>query len=111
MNKAWIRVILESPYAGEVERNRLYALACSKDMFDRGEAVFASHLIYPRFLQAYNLSERAQGLEAGKAWIPAAQCMVIYTDFGVTSGMEEGIEEAKKHGVPILRRKLGWQLK
>ena len=108
MKQVWKRAILESPYAGEVEQNRLYALACSKDMFDRGEAAFASHLIYPRFLQAYNYTERALGMEAGKAWIPAAHCMIVYTDFGISSGMEEGITCARECGVPILKRKIGW---
>ncbi len=42
-------VILESPYGGtpeEVERNVKYARACLRDCLLRGEAPFASHLLY-----------------------------------------------------------------
>ena len=108
--KTWTRAILESPYAGEVEKNKLYALACLRDMFSRGEAGFASHLLYPRFLEAYNMTQREEGIEAGKVWIPAAQKVVIYTDLGISGGMAEGIQVAKAEGIPTETRRLGWQL-
>ena len=108
MKKTWTRVVLESPYAGEVEENRIYALACLRDMFNRGEAGFASHLLYPRFLEAYNNRERAEGITAGHVWVPAAHKVVVYTDLGLSGGMVAGIKVAEEHGVPIERRKLGW---
>ena len=37
-------VILESPYAGDVEANVEYARACVRDSLSRGEAPIASHL-------------------------------------------------------------------
>ena len=40
------RVIIESPYAGDVERNVRYARAAMADCLKRGEAPFASHLLY-----------------------------------------------------------------
>ena len=40
------RVILESPYAGNVELNERYARACMADCLRRGEAPYASHLLY-----------------------------------------------------------------
>lgn len=104
----WTRVILESPYAGEVETNRIYALACLRDMFTRGEAGFASHLLYPRFLTKYDGRERAQGIQAGQAWLPAAQRVVIYTDLGISGGMAESTRIAKDLGIEIERRRLGW---
>ena len=105
----WQRVILESPYAGEVEKNRVFALACSRDMFNRGEAPFASHLLYPRFLHRYNWEERRMGIEAGQIWIPVAHKMVYYTDLGISSGMRMGFEAAQRAGIPIEERTLGWQ--
>ena len=39
-------VYVESPYAGDVERNVQYARACLADCLRRGEAPFASHLLY-----------------------------------------------------------------
>lgn len=40
------RVIVESPYAGEVEANVTYARACVRDCVLRGEAPIASHLLF-----------------------------------------------------------------
>jgi hypothetical protein len=39
-------VIIESPYAGEVEANVAYARACMRDSLGHGEAPIASHLLY-----------------------------------------------------------------
>ena len=35
-----IRIILESPYAGKVDRNKMYARLCMRDCLMRGEAPF-----------------------------------------------------------------------
>ncbi len=40
------RVIIESPYAGDVETNVRYARACVRDSLLHGEAPIASHLLY-----------------------------------------------------------------
>lgn len=40
------RVVIESPYAGDVERNVRYARASLSDCLRRGEAPLASHLLY-----------------------------------------------------------------
>ncbi len=40
------RVILESPYAGDIERNIAYARAAVNDSLIHGEAPIASHLLY-----------------------------------------------------------------
>ena len=39
-------VIVESPYAGDIETNVKYARRCVKDSLMRGEAPIASHLLY-----------------------------------------------------------------
>jgi len=40
------KVIIESPYAGNIEQNIKYRLrACLKDSLTRGEAPLASHLL------------------------------------------------------------------
>ncbi|MHA2085687.1 MAG: DUF7768 domain-containing protein [Candidatus Thorarchaeota archaeon] len=109
MKKIWTRAVLESPYAGDVEKNRLYALACAKDMFERGEAPFASHLLYPRFLEKYNMQQRAEGLEAGLSWTPVAQKVLLYTDLGISGGMAEGRKIAEAFNIPVELRALGWR--
>ena len=100
------RVILESPYAGDVEKNRLYALACLRDMFKRGEAPFASHILYPPVLTKWTEAERNQGITAGFSWYEVAELCAVYTDKGITEGMIRGIARAESLGVEVERRTL-----
>ena len=53
-------VIIESPYAGDIEKNVEYARACVRDSLSRGEAPIASHLLYtqPGILKDEIPSER-----------------------------------------------------
>lgn len=101
-------VILESPYLGDTERNIAYARSCLKDCLDRGDSPIASHLLFtqPGVLDDNVVAERALGMEAGLAWYAVAHAAVVYTDFGVSSGMLAGIDRARKHNVPIEFRSL-----
>lgn len=104
-----IRVILESPYAGNVVRNVRYAQACMADCLRRGEAPFASHLLYTQtgVLDDNMLDERTLGIEAGFAWGEVADGVVVYTDLGITEGMREGIGRAKCADQSVEYRMLG----
>ena len=106
-----LRVLIESPYAGDVARNESYARACLADSLARGEAPFASHLLYtqPGVLDDTNPEERRQGIEAGLRWGAAAQLTAVYDDLGITEGMRQGIARAEAEGRPIEVRQLaGW---
>jgi hypothetical protein len=100
-------VILESPYAGDVERNTLYARRALKDSLMRGEAPIASHLLYPQVLNDLIPSERQLGMEAGLAWRKVAEATVVYQDYGISPGMEYSIQLAKERGIPIEYRSIG----
>lgn len=102
-------VILETPFAGDVERNVAYARACLNDCLQRGEAPIASHLLYtqPGVLDDNKPPERALGIAAGHAWYRVADAAVVYTDRGMSRGMEEGIRVARENGVQIRYRTLG----
>lgn len=102
------RVFLESPYAGEVAANVAYARACMADSLRRGEAPFASHLLYtqPGVLDDAIPGERAQGIEAGLAFLPDCEASVVYTDRGVSDGMAKGIARAHALGIPVEYRSL-----
>ena len=100
-------VIVESPFAGEVEANIAFARACMLDCLRRGEAPFASHMLYPQVLDDLDPEERRQGIEAGLAWGEQAEATVVYTDRGTSAGMELGIERARKVGRPVEFRTLG----
>ena len=108
MTYRYRRVILESPYAGDVERNTDYARACVRDCLSRGEAPIASHLLYtqPGILNDNDKGERAWGIDAGLAWALVAEATVVYTDNGVSEGMEFGMDIARAEGVPIEFRSL-----
>ena len=98
-----IRVIVESPFAGDVERNVAYARACVADSLRRGEAPFASHLLYtqPGILDDEVLAERSQGIAAGFAWRDVAQLTAVYVDLGITAGMYEGVDDAHERGIRV----------
>lgn len=103
------RVILESPFAGDVQANLEYARAAVRDSLLRGESPLASHLLYtqPGILDDGNREERHMGIEAGLAWGTAAEATVVYTDRGISTGMHLGINRARLEGRPVEYRSLG----
>ena len=102
------RVILESPYAGDIVRNTDYARRCVRDSVMRGEAPIASHLLFtqPGILRDELLDERTLGIAAGLAWLPLAEAMVVYVDNGISPGMSDAMHLAYRIGVPVERRSL-----
>jgi hypothetical protein len=107
----WILVAVESPYSGDVERNTAYARAAMADCLRRGEAPFASHLLYtqPGVLKDDDPDERRRGIEAGFKWRLAAEKTVVYADLGITAGMQLGINHAASIGQLVEMRSLpGW---
>jgi hypothetical protein len=102
------RVILESPYAGDIEGNVAYARACLRDSLARGESPIASHLLYtqPGVLRDDDKDERRWGIIAGLAWVPVADATVVYTDLGISPGMKFGIARAEALSQPVEYRRL-----
>lgn len=108
-------VILESPYAGDIDARTLnveYARRALRDSLLRGEAPIASHLLYtqPGVLRDEVPEERHHGITAGLAWRKVAEASVVYTDLGVSPGMEYGIAAAREAGIPVEYRTIGLQL-
>ena len=101
-------VIIESPYAGDVRGNRRYARDCMADSLKRGEAPLASHLLYtqPGILDDTIPEERNLGMEAGFSWMAKADLIAVYTDKGLSSGMQRGIDRAVNKGINIDFRSL-----
>lgn len=102
------RVILESPYAGDVEANVAYGRRCLRDSLIRGEAPIASHLLYaqPGVLDDSVSFERDLGIGAGLAWRHVADASVVYVDRGISDGMRRGIAAARESGLPVEFRSL-----
>lgn len=106
------RVIVESPYAGDVERNVAYARAAMRDCLCRGEAPLASHLLYTQdgVLCDDVPAERQLGIEAGLAWGQVADATVVYADFGISHGMHKGIERARAEGRAVEFRSIDYDV-
>ncbi len=101
-------VILESPYAGNVERNLAYLRKCLRDSLLRGECPIASHGLYtqPGVLNDNDPIEKIIGIDAGLSWIEKADATVVYTDLGLSQGMKYGIKAAVNVKKTIDYRKL-----
>lgn len=91
-------VIIESPYAGDVERNTEYARKAMLDSLSRGEAPFLSHLLYTQVLDDTIPDQRNLGIHAGLAFGKICKKTVVYMDKGMSKGMIIGIKDALKKG-------------
>ncbi len=103
-------VIIESPFAGTDEEmvwHTTYARAALRDSLMRGEAPFASHLLYTQVLDDLSPKERRLGISAGLEWGFQAAATVVYDDLGISAGMRVGIAHAVNNGRPVEYRRLG----
>lgn len=107
----FLRTIIESPYAGNVEKNLTFLRACMRDCLLKGEAPYASHGLYtqPGVLDDDVPEERIHGIHAGLSWADAAQKIVAYTNLGISRGMEYALTRHKENGKLVEMRVLeGW---
>lgn len=97
------RVIIESPYAGDVRRNTSYARKCVRHSLLRGEAPLASHLLYtqPQIFNDNVPEEREAGISAGLSWYEVAELCAVYADYGITEGMKAAMNYAIAHNVRV----------
>ncbi len=98
------RVIIESPYAGDIKRNVAYARAAMADSLRKGEAPFASHLLYTQVLFDDLPLDREKGMLACLEWADACDAVVVYGDLGISPGMQRAIDNAKKWDIPVEHR-------
>ena len=101
------RVVIESPYKGDVARNLAYLERCIADCLQRGEAPYASHKLLTTVLDDTVLAERLQGIRCQLAWIEACDYVAIYMDYGITSGMQHAIDCCETLGVQTVKRAIG----
>jgi hypothetical protein len=107
------RVICESPYRADttegVAANVSYAKECVRHCLARNEAPICSHLLIAAhgILDDSVPAERGLGINAGLSWQTAADVVVVYTDRGISGGMELAIDRAKFYNVPVEYRSLG----
>lgn len=101
-----VPVVIESPYAGAIADNLKYARKALLDSLKRGEAPFASHLLYTQVLQDMIPKEREAGIAANLSMIETIGRVVVYEDLGISPGMAEAIALAVLRGFPVEHRRL-----
>jgi hypothetical protein len=100
-------VIVESPYAADtpqgIEENVEYARRCMRAILLRGDAPYASHLLYtqPGVLRDEVPGERAMGMNAGWEFYRVAGECAAFIDRGVSKGMYAGLQRAFELFVPV----------
>jgi hypothetical protein len=101
-------VVIESPFSGDFWRNTAYARECMRDSLARGEAPFASHLLYTQdgILSDSVPEDREYGIRAGLAWARHADLTAVYTDLGISEGMAAGIQDAERVCRPVEFRRI-----
>lgn len=105
-------VIIEHPFKAATPedrtRNARYLKLAMRDSLSRGEAPYASVLLYATsgVLHDDIPEQRTQGIDAGLAWGARAALTAVYTDFGVSAGMEIGIARARGTGRPVEYRQI-----
>ncbi len=105
--ETWPIVIIESPFAGDMVSNRVYAMRACADCLDRHEVPYASHLFFPQLfypqfldeLKSENPEYREVGITAGYAFWRAASKIVFYTDLGMSPGMSRAYRRAQLLGM------------
>lgn len=100
-------VVIESPYAGDVERNRTYLNRCIRDCIDRGESPYASHKMLVDSLDDASPEERQLGIDAGFNWSEKASLAVFYSDYGISNGMLMAANYYGDIGITIELRQIG----
>ena len=105
-------VIIESPYNANtpagIHNNILYARLCIRHSLSLEEAPIASHLLYTqsKILRDKVPEERIWGMNAGHAWLRVADLVAVYTDRGISNGMDRGITKAEEAHIVVEYRTL-----
>lgn len=98
-------VYLASPLSAPTEegmvKNQQLAIKLSKRLIQKGLVPMTPHIYFPLFLNEFNPNERQIGLDMGLVWLNLCQAMYVYTNNGISKGMQGEIEHALKHNIPI----------
>ncbi len=100
-------VAILSPFAGQQRKNIEYARRAMLDSLKRGEAPYASHLLYPQVLNDLRTKDREMGMEVGRAWMERADAAIVYADLGLSEGMLRDLEGARLAGLEVEVRMIG----
>lgn len=80
-------VCIESPLAGDFERNIAYARAALRYCLEQGVSPYASHLLLPQVYNDLSPEQREVGIQAGLAMGDRCDERWFFLDFGMSGGM------------------------
>lgn len=95
-----LTAIIESPYAGNVQRNRMYLQDCIRHALTSGISPYASHQMLTSALDDDHPDQRELGISAGYAWWNRADLLLFYTDLGWSHGMKAARQRAEHYRMP-----------
>lgn len=100
-------VYIASPYAGDVEGNVAFAKAACRLAMEQGDTPVAAHLLYPQMLDDAVPEQRELGLRMGLRLLEACGELWLCGS-RVSGGMQEELEAAWRHGIPV--RRIPWEM-
>jgi len=83
-----------------------YAMMATRDSVKRHEAPIATNLFYYSVLNIHVSIEKDIGLQSLLSWIPNADVLAIYGDYGITQAMDLCIKTAKMKGTHLEYRNI-----
>ena len=100
------RVFICSPFraatADDLERNRKYAASLVRRAVKGGYAPYAPHLYLTNALDDKNTMQRKAGMSVGLAFLDICDCVFVGAKYGITEGMRQEIDFARKLGKTIV---------
>jgi hypothetical protein len=94
------RIFVSSPYShgGAFADNTLHANLATRYVISLGHNPFTPHLFYPQFID-----ERSRALAMAMAKQVLMNCdeLYVFTGLGISEGMVEEMETARRLGIPI----------
>ena len=96
------KIFVCSPFAGEIDKNVRIAKELCRMVMDAGYAPFAPHLLYPRFTDDSDTSQREAGIACGLAFMETCDEVWAFTGKGISRGMRREIEHARHLGKPVV---------
>ena len=99
------RIYVCSRYAGDTANNVAVAERLCRKLVEAGQAPFAPHLLYPRFLDDRDLSEREIGIACGLTFMQVCDEVWVYSGNGLSGGMRRELDHAIRLGKPVVEIK------
>jgi hypothetical protein len=101
------KIFVCSPFAGDTERNTLYAQEACRFVVETGNNPFAPHLFYPQFID--ERTGRQEGMRRGFQMLVDCDEVWVFTELGRSEGMNQEIEMARGIPKPVRCMQLGME--